>query len=168
MQWVTEHADGSFRACNAIILGAVTIGRQSSFWFNVIVRGDVAPIVIGQRVNVQDAAIIHCESGVTNIIEDDVSIAHGAIVHGRRVGRSSLIGIGAKVLGDTEVGQECIVAAGAVVPPRMVVPDRHLVAGIPARVVRPLTEKDLGYLKYVTARYVELSRRYATEGEVRP
>ena len=78
-----------FLADNATICGDVTIGELSSFWFNAVVRGDVAPITIGRRVNVQDAAVIHCDTGVPNVIEDDVTIGHGAIVHGMFVGQGS-------------------------------------------------------------------------------
>ena len=93
-----EHPDGSYRSHNCTIVGDVTIGRQSSVWFNTVIRGDVAPVTIGSRVNVQDQAVIHCDTGVPNIIEDDVVIGHSAIVHGKFVGRGSLIGMAATLL----------------------------------------------------------------------
>lgn len=151
---------GWFHAHNATIVGDVTIGPESSLWFNVIVRGDVAPVRIGQRVNIQDAAIVHCDKGVTNMIEDDVSIAHGAIVHGAFVGQGSLIGIGAKILGRARIGRQCLVAAGAVVPPGLEVPDRMVVMGIPGKIVRPVKEEELVYFQRVTQTYMELARQY--------
>jgi carbonic anhydrase/acetyltransferase-like protein (isoleucine patch superfamily) len=161
MQLFSEYTDGSYRAFNAIVVGDVTIGAQSSFWFNAVVRGDVAPVVLGQRVNVQDQVVIHCDTGVKNEIEDDVTIGHSAVVHGAFVGRGSLIGIGARVLSRSRIGSRCLIAAGAVVPPDMVVPDGHVVMGIPGRVVRPVNEEDLRYLQWVAAHYVELARKYA-------
>src|SRR4051812_5450134 len=109
--------DGYFIAHNATVVGDVTVGESASFWFNAVVRGDVAPVIIGRRVNVQDNAVIHCDTDVPNTIEDDVTIGHGAIVHGTFVGRGSLIGMGSVLLGRTRIGRECLVAAGAVVPP---------------------------------------------------
>ena len=124
--------EGYFLAHNCTVTGDVRIGESASFWFNAVVRGDVAPVTIGRRVNVQDGAVIHCDTGVANVIEDDVTIGHRAIVHGAFVGRGSLIGMGAMLLGETRIGNECLIAAGAVVPPRLLVPDRMMVMGVPA------------------------------------
>jgi len=155
-----EHPDGSYRSHNCTVVGDVKMGRQSSVWFNTVIRGDVAPITIGSRVNVQDQAVIHCDTGVPNIIEDDVVIGHSAIVHGQFVGRGSLIGMAATLLSRTIVGKECLIAAGAVVVPDTVVPDRHLVAGVPAKVIRPLNDEDLKYIHWLTNHYVELAQKY--------
>src|SRR5689334_23158214 len=87
-----------FLAHNATLTGEIHIGEHASFWFNAVVRGDVAPITIGARVNVQDNAVVHCDTGVPNVIEDDVTIGHGAIVHGMFVGAGSLVGMGATLL----------------------------------------------------------------------
>jgi len=128
----TRTPEGYFVARNATIVGDVTVGEGSSIWFNAVVRGDVAPVTIG----------------------------HGAIVHGMFVGRGSLIGMGSTLLGRTRIGAECLVAAGAVVPPGLEVPDRMLVIGVPAKVVRPLREQDLQYMRWLTSHYVELAQRY--------
>src|SRR4051794_38552068 len=124
MSLITRTSSDVFLAYNCTITGDVNLGRLSSIWFNAVVRGDVAPVSIGQRVNVQDHVLIHCDNGVPNMIEDDVTIGHRAIVHGTRVGRGSLIGMGATLLGETEIGEECIIGAGAVVAPRTKVPAR--------------------------------------------
>ena len=150
-----------FRARSATITGEVTIGRDASFWFNAVVRGDVAPITIGRRVNVQDGACIHCDTDVANVIADDVSIGHGAIVHGMFVGQGSLIGMGAKVLGRTQIGRECLIAAGAVVPPGLEVPDRMVVMGVPGKIVRPVKEEELKYMRWLTTHYIEVAEKYA-------
>jgi carbonic anhydrase/acetyltransferase-like protein (isoleucine patch superfamily) len=159
---------GFFVAPGAVVVGDVTVGELSSFWFGAVVRGDVAPVIIGRRVNVQDGAVIHCDTDVSNTIGDDVTIGHRAVVHGVSVGAGTLIGMGAVVLGGTRIGRECLVAAGAVVPPGLVVPDRMLVIGVPGKIARPVREKDLAYMKWLTAHYVELAERYTREEDVRP
>ena len=159
---------GFFVAHNATVVGDVTAGEASSFWFNAVVRGDVAPVVIGKRVNVQDGVVIHCDTGVPNVIEDDVTIGHGAIVHGTFVGRGTLVGMGSVLLSRTRIGRECLIAAGAVVPPDTEVPDRMLVVGVPGKAIRPVNEKDLGYMRWLTDHYVELAERYTREDDVRP
>ena len=160
MPLFTESPGGYFVAQNATIVGDVEIGALASFWFNAVVRGDVAPVSIGRRVNVQDGVVVHCDTDVPNVIEDDVTIGHGAIVHGAFVGRGSLVGMGATLLGRTRIGSECLIAAGAVVPPGLEVPDRMLVIGVPAKVARPVREKDLQYMRWLTDHYVELARQY--------
>ncbi len=164
MSLFTRTPNNHFLARNATVVGDVTIGELSSFWFNSVVRGDVAPVTIGRRVNVQDGAIIHCDTDVPNVIEDDVSIGHGAIVHGIFVGRGSLIGMGATLLGRTKIGNECLVAAGAVVPPGLEVPDRMVVMGVPGKIVRPIKAEELAYLRWLSSHYVELAEKYATGG----
>jgi carbonic anhydrase/acetyltransferase-like protein (isoleucine patch superfamily) len=157
-----------FLADNATVCGDVSVGALSSFWFNAVARGDVAPIVIGRRVNVQDGAVIHCDSGVPNIIEDDVTIGHRAIVHGAKVGAGSLIGMGAILLGQTKIGRHCLIAAGAVVPPGLEVPDGMLVMGVPGKIARPVTDKDRRYMQWLTQHYVGMAERYTREDQVLP
>jgi carbonic anhydrase/acetyltransferase-like protein (isoleucine patch superfamily) len=160
MQLFRRTKSNHYRAWNCTVTGDVAIGELSSIWFSAVVRGDVAPVTIGQRVNVQDAAVIHCDNGYPNVIEDDVVIGHGAICHGERIGRGSLIGMGATVLGRTKIGAECLVAAGAVVPPGLEVPDRMVVMGVPGRIVRPVSEKDLGYMRMLAGHYATLAQKY--------
>ena len=154
-----------FLAHSAVLTGEVAIGDETSFWFNAVVRGDVAPITIGRRVNVQDGACIHCDTDVPNVIADDVTIGHGAIVHGMFVGQGSLIGMGAKVLGRTNIGRECLIAAGAVVPPGLEVPDRMVVMGVPGKIARPVREEELKYMRWLTTHYVEVAEKYV-QGKV--
>ena len=160
MPLITRTRHKYFLAHNATLTGDVTIGEDASFWFNAAVRGDVAPITIGKRVNVQDGACIHCDTGVPNVIADDVTIGHGAIVHGMFVGQGSLIGMGAKLLGRTQIGRECLVAAGAVVPPGLEVPDGMVVMGVPGKIVRPVKEAELKYMRWLTTHYIEVAERY--------
>jgi carbonic anhydrase/acetyltransferase-like protein (isoleucine patch superfamily) len=157
----TRASAGYYRPEQCVIVGDVTIGADSSIWFGAVIRGDVAPVTIGRRVNVQDNAVIHCDSGIPNQIEDDVTISHGAIVHGKHVGAGSLIGMGAKVLGQTVIGRGCLVAAGAVVPPGMQVPDGMLVMGVPGKIARPVNAGELKYMQWLSGHYLELALKYA-------
>lgn len=154
-----------FLAHNATLTGDLTIAELASFWFNTVVRGDVAPITIGRRVNVQDNAVVHCDSGVPNVIEDDVTIGHGAIVHGEFVGAGSLVGMGATLLSRTRVGRECLIAAGATVPPGLHIPDRMCVIGTPGKIVRPVKDEELKYMRWLTTHYVELAEKHLA-GEI--
>ena len=166
MELFTENEGGYFVANGAVLTGELNIGAEASFWFTTVVRGDVAPVTIGKRVNVQDGAVVHCDSGVPNVIEDDVTIGHRAIVHGMWVGQGSLVGMGAVVLGRTKIGRECLIAAGAVVPPGLEVPDRMVVMGVPGKIVRPVKEEELKYMRWLSGHYVKLARRYVS-GELK-
>lgn len=157
----TRTPGGWYVADTAVITADVGIGEDASIWFGVVIRGDVAAVTIGARTNVQDLSLIHCDSGQPNHIGADVTIGHGAIVHGVRVGDRALIGMGARLLAESVVGVEALVAAGAVVPPRMVVPARTLVAGVPARIIRRLTDRDLEYMRSLPPHYVGLARAHA-------
>jgi carbonic anhydrase/acetyltransferase-like protein (isoleucine patch superfamily) len=160
MSLIAHHPDGSFRAHNCTIVGDVAIGSLASFWFGAVVRGDVARVSIGRRTNVQDNAVVHCDSGVPNIIEDDVVIGHGAIVHGMRVGQGSLVGMGSTLLSRTKIGRNCLIAAGAVVPPDMEVPDGMAVMGVPGKIVRAVKPEELEYMRWLTGHYIELAEKY--------
>lgn len=167
MDWFYATPEGAFVAYNATVSADVELGPESSVWFGAVVRGDVAPVRIGRRVNIQDGAVIHCDTGFANTIEDDVSIGHRAVVHGERVGRGTLIGMGAVLLGHTKIGAECLIGAGAVVPPGLEVPDRMVVVGVPGKIIRPVTDMDLKYLRWLPERYVDLVGKYLA-GEFGP
>jgi carbonic anhydrase/acetyltransferase-like protein (isoleucine patch superfamily) len=160
MPLFTLRKDGSFRANTAVVVGEVHAAEHSNFWFGAVVRGDVAPITIGKRTNVQDNAVVHCDSGIPNIIGDDVTIGHSAIVHGKFVGDGTLIGMGATVLGRTVIGKRCLIAAGAVVPPGLVVPDELMVMGVPGKIVRPVKPEEFEYMKWLSGHYVQLAEKY--------
>ncbi len=160
MQLFTKTPGNYYLARNAIIVGDVRIGELCSFWFGAVVRGDVATVTLGRRVNVQDNCVIHSDTDVPNVIEDDVTIGHGAIVHGTFVGQGTLIGMGSTLLSRTRIGRGCLIAAGAVVPPGLDVPDGMLVMGVPGKVARPVKEDDLKYMRWLTEHYVELAQKY--------
>jgi carbonic anhydrase/acetyltransferase-like protein (isoleucine patch superfamily) len=160
MEYFRRTTSGAFVAYNSTVTGDVQLGAGSSVWFGAVVRGDVAPVSIGRRVNIQDGAVVHCDTGFSNTIEDDVTIGHRAVVHGEYVGRGSLVGIGAVILGHTVIGEQCLIGAGAVLTPGTRVPDRTLVMGVPGRVVRPVNASELEYLEWLSRRYVELVQKY--------
>jgi len=148
-------------APTAVVCGDVTLGDDCTVMHHVTIRGDVSRIRIGARVNVQDGTIIHTKTGVDLDIADDVGIGHRAVVHCRRVGPNTLIGIGSIVLDDCEIGSGCLIAAGAVLAPRMIIPDGMLVMGVPARVVRATTDAEKQYIRFVVENYLKLNRQHA-------
>jgi carbonic anhydrase/acetyltransferase-like protein (isoleucine patch superfamily) len=154
-----------FVAENAVVIGDVTIGAESSVWYGCVVRGDRSQVKIGARCNIQDGAIIHEAPEHAVRIGDDVSLGHGAIVHGATLGDRVLVGIRAVVLNGANVGSDCVIGAGAVVTPGMQVPDASIVIGLPGRVIRPASEEDLQLIRRTAESYVRLSRRYLAEAE---
>ncbi|MCA9254168.1 MAG: gamma carbonic anhydrase family protein [Phycisphaerales bacterium] len=148
-------------APTAYVGGAVTIGDESTIMHHVVIRGDVSNIRIGARVNVQDATVIHTTAGVDLDIGDEVSMGHRAIVHCKRIGPRTLIGMGAIVLDGCVIGERCIIGAGAVVPPNTVVPDGKVVMGVPGKVVRDIRDEEHAYLDYVVENYRKLGKRHA-------
>lgn len=137
-----EIADDAFVADGARIVGDATLGSRASVWYNAVLRADSAPIVIGAGSNVQDNVSVHVDSGHGVQIGEKVSIGHNAVVHGCIIGDGSLIGMGAVVLSGAVIGSGCLVAGGAVVLGGTVVPDGSLVAGVPAKVRRALSDEE--------------------------
>ena len=155
-----ERIKGVYIADNARVRGNVTLGNNVNIWYGAAIRGDVAPIVIGEGTNVQDNCTVHCDHGKPNVIGSRVTIGHNAIVHGYEVGDGSLIGMHATVLGGTHIGKRCLVAAGALVPPGLEVPDDHVVMGVPGKLVRETNDKEKAYLAWLAEHYVALAKRY--------
>jgi len=147
-------------AANAIVAGDVVLSAGVNVWFGSVLRGDLARITLGPRVNLQDGCLLHTDFEAPMDLEEGVVVGHGAILHGRRIGRDSLIGIGAKLLGNCEIGEECVIAAGAVVTEGRRVPPGSVVMGIPGRVVRPVTAEELNHTRSICAHYVEMAQRY--------
>lgn len=137
----------------AQVLGDVTAGEGTSFWYNCVCRGELAPVVIGKRCNIQDNAVVHNRV----VIGDDVSVGHSAIVHGATVGDRVIIGMGAVVLDGARIGSDCIVGAGAVVTGKMDAPDGSMLLGSPAKVVRALSEREKASILENGAEYLEKS-----------
>jgi carbonic anhydrase/acetyltransferase-like protein (isoleucine patch superfamily) len=141
-------------APGAVLVGAVRLGRAASVWYGSVLRADEDEIVVGAECNIQDLCCLHVDAGQPAVLEDRVSLGHRAMVHGAHVETGALIGIGAIVLGGARIGAGTLVAAGAVVPPGRQIPAGVLVAGVPGRVVRELTEADRAVFADTAANYV--------------
>jgi carbonic anhydrase/acetyltransferase-like protein (isoleucine patch superfamily) len=153
--------ESAFIAESAALIGDVEIGENSSVWFGSILRGDVNFIRIGARTNVQDACVIHVDSGGhPTILEDQITIGHRATLHGCYVEMGCLIGIGAIILDGVRVREHSLVAAGSLLTPNTIVPPRSLVMGIPAKVKRELKDEEIENLEKSWRNYVLLSRLY--------
>ena len=151
----------AFVAENAVIIGDVEIGEQSSVWYGSILRADVNSIRIGARTNIQDASVIHVTSKTHDtVLEDEITLGHRVTIHGCYIETGSLIGIGAIVLDGARIGRNSLVAAGSLVTPNTEIPPRSLVMGSPARVKRELSEEEVKDLARFWQNYVELSKHY--------
>lgn len=151
---------GAFAARNATLTGDVTLGPDVGIWFGCVVRGDDAPLTIGARTNVQDLTMVHADTGVPNRIGSEVTIGHRCVLHGAEVGDRCLIGMGAVLLGGSRIGAGSIVGAGALVKEGMEVPPRSLVVGLPARVVRQVSDEELALIERSAEDYVRKIRLY--------
>ncbi|MGP3536529.1 gamma carbonic anhydrase family protein [Microbacterium sp. RD1] len=132
----------AFVAPGARIVGAVSLAAESSVWYNAVLRADGAPISIGAGTNLQDNVSVHVDAGHPVVLGENVSVGHNAVVHGCTVGDGSLIGMGSVILSGAVIGKGCLIAGGAVVLEGMQVPDGSLVAGVPAKVRRELTDEE--------------------------
>lgn len=154
----------AYLAPNAAVIGRVRIEAGASVWFSATVRGDTDQLVLGRGSNLQDAAVIHADTGSPATIGADVSIGHGAVVHGCTIEDGCLIGMNATVLNGAVIGAQSLVAAGAVVLEGTVVPPRSLVAGIPAKVRRELTDEEVEALRRNATGYVARAAAYRDAG----
>jgi carbonic anhydrase/acetyltransferase-like protein (isoleucine patch superfamily) len=150
-----------FVAPSADLIGNVELRAGSSVWYTAVLRAEIAPIVLGERSNLQDGVVVHTDAGFPATIGAGVSVGHRAVVHGCTVEDDCLIGMGAVVLNGAVIGAGSLVAAGAVVPEGAVIPPRSLVAGVPAKVRRELTEDDIVRLRANADGYVDKARAHA-------
>jgi len=150
--WVAE---------NAVVAGDIEIGEQSSIWFGVQMRGDVHEIRIGKRTNIQDNAVVHVTRGLSGTyIGDEVTIGHAAVIHAATIKDRCLIGMGAIILDEVVVEEGAMVAAGAVVPPKKVIPTGQIWGGNPARYMRDMNDKEKEFLSKSADNYVRLAAEY--------
>jgi carbonic anhydrase/acetyltransferase-like protein (isoleucine patch superfamily) len=153
-------APSAYVAANATVIGNVILGEQVSIWFGAILRGDNEPIRVGDHSNVQEVAVLHTDPGYPLSIGSHVTVGHQSILHGCTIGDGSLIGIQAVVLNGAVIGQQCLVGAGTVVTERKIFPDRSLILGTPAKVVRELTSQELAALRTSAEVYVRRAHTY--------
>jgi carbonic anhydrase/acetyltransferase-like protein (isoleucine patch superfamily) len=150
----------------ATVIGDVTLGPDSSIWPGAILRGDEGFIKVGAATNIQDGTLVHTTGNLSNtIIGDRVTVGHGAIIHGAVIGEYTLIGMGAILLDNAQIGAHCVVGAGSLITKNLVVPPRSVVFGRPPNlVIRPIGDKELERNEYSWRRYMEQAKRYLDEG----
>jgi carbonic anhydrase/acetyltransferase-like protein (isoleucine patch superfamily) len=149
-----------FVAPNAIVIGSVTLGAESSIWYQCVLRGDVSTITIGERTNIQDGTVVHADPGFPAVIGSDVTVGHGAIVHGAVIEDGCLIGIRATLLNGCHIGAGSVIGAGALVPEGMSVPPNSVVMGVPGKVIKEVSEKLAERSKRGAAGYVRFAKAH--------
>ncbi len=150
----------AFVAPGADVIGRVRLAKDASIWFGCVLRGDVNRIEIGEATNIQDGSIVHVDNHAPCLIADHVHVGHHVNLHGCRVERGALIGIGAIVLSRARIGAGAIIGAGSVVLEGTKIPPRTLAVGAPARVVRSVSAKDLAYIRRGIKEYLRLAKAY--------
>ena len=164
-QYVHEHPEihpSAFVAESADLIGAVTIEKDASIWYQVVIRADDEPVTIGIGSNIQDGVIIHIDSGYPTIIGQGVTVGHRAIVHGAHIADHVMISMGAIILSGALIGDHCIIGAGALVTEKMDIPPRSLVLGVPGRIIRSVTDDQIKRIHQTADGYVERRKLYKT------
>lgn len=154
-----------FIAPGAKVIGDVTIGEESSVWFNTVLRGDEAPITIGNGCNIQDNCTCHLFEGFPLVLEDDVSVGHNAILHGCKVKKGALIGMGAIVLDGAEIGEGALIGANTLIPAGKKIPPNTMVLGSPGKVVRELNDKDKELIALTIETYKKKGKEFLEQME---
>jgi gamma-carbonic anhydrase len=160
LQLIPELAEGVLVAPGAAVVGDVRLGKDVSFWYNAVARGDLAPVIVGARSNIQDGSVMHVGDDSPCIVGADVVVGHRVMLHGCRVEDACLIGMQATLLDDCVIGEGSIVGAGALVTQRMVVPPHSLVLGAPAKVVRTIDAAMAEEHRAMAAKYVRTKENY--------
>jgi len=150
-------------APSATVLGNVILKKNSSVWFNAVLRGDNDPIVVGENSNVQDGSILHTDLGSPLTIGRDVTIGHMVMLHGCTIGDNTLIGIGSIILNGAKIGRNCLIGANSLITEGKEIPDNSMVMGSPGKVVRTLDEAASAMMTLSAAHYVENWKRYAKD-----
>ncbi len=152
--------DGVYISETAVVIGDVTIKKNVNIWFGAVLRGDEAPISIGENTNIQENCVIHVDYGNNVIIGDGCTIGHGAIIHGCNIKNNVLIGMGAIILNGAKIGNNSIVGAGSLVTQNKEFEDGVLIIGCPAKVIRKLTDEEISENKKACLNYLELSKEF--------
>ena len=149
-----------FVADNATVIGNVRLRDKASVWFNCVLRGDNDWLVVGERSNIQDGSILHTDDGIELVVGDGVTVGHKVMLHGCVIGDNSLIGIGSTILNGARIGANSIVGASSLVTENKSFPDGSLIMGSPARVVRELSDEEVGYIRLSAQVYVDNAKRF--------
>ena len=158
---------GFYVAENAVVTGEVRLSRGASVWYGAVVRGDMASITIGETTNIQDLCVLHCDPGLDLTIGREVTVGHMAMIHARSVGDHCLIGINSILLGGAEIGEGCLIAAGALVREHEIIPPRSIVVGVPGKIIGKTTDAQVESFVERARRYEETARRHV-EGRADP
>lgn len=142
----------------AVVTGGVTIGKRVSVWYNAVIRGDIAPVTIGDGSNIQECSVLHVDYDTPVVLGEGVTVGHGAILHGCKIGDNSLVGMGAIILNGAVIGKNCVIGAGSLITQNTVIPDNSLVLGSPARIKRSVTEEEIQANRHNAAEYAALIR----------
>jgi carbonic anhydrase/acetyltransferase-like protein (isoleucine patch superfamily) len=159
--------DGYYIAPGVVVTGDVVFSPGVNLWYGTVIRADLARIILGPRVNIQDGCILHVDHDCPMTVEEGVVVGHRCTLHGARIGRDSLIGMGATLLSACDIAEECLIAAGSLVLEGRRIPPRSLVMGIPGKVVRQLSDEEVGKIRETSAHYLEMAERYH-RGEFSP
>ena len=157
---VPEISADSWVAPNAIIIGKVKLEKNSSIWFNAVLRGDIEKIVIGENSNIQDGSVLHTDPGYPLTVGKGVTVGHMVMLHGCEISDDTLIGIGSTILNKAKIGKNCIIGANTLVTENKVIPDNSLVLGSPGKVVRKVTDEEIKVIRENAKHYVKNSKRY--------
>jgi carbonic anhydrase/acetyltransferase-like protein (isoleucine patch superfamily) len=156
-------AEGAWAAPSADLIGDVRLGERASVWFGAVIRADNTPIVIGAETNIQDGAVCHSDPGAPLNVGERVTVGHQAILHGCTIAADCLIGMGARILNGATIGSGCLVGAGALITEGKSFEPGNLIVGVPARVLRPLTEGEKQALRVSAAHYAEKAAKFTAE-----
>jgi len=159
--WQPAIADSAFVAESAEVMGRVTLGNDSSIWYQSVLRGDVHDIVIGERSNIQDHCVLHTSHGITPcVVGNDVTVGHRVILHGCEIQDGCLVGMGSIIMDRAVLESGCFLAAGSLVPEGKILRGGYLYAGSPASEKRELTDEEKAFLKHSAAHYVDLAKTH--------
>ncbi|KMY52444.1 gamma carbonic anhydrase family protein [Peribacillus loiseleuriae] len=161
-----EISMSAYLADNAVVTGDVRIGEESTVWFNSVIRGDVAPTIIGKKVNIQDNSVLHQSPNNPLIIEDEVTVGHQVTLHSCKIRKGALIGMGSIILDEAEIGEGAFIGAGSLVSQGKVIPPNTLAFGRPAKVVRELNDADRADMERIVREYAEKGQYYKNEKRI--
>jgi len=148
-------------ASNAIIIGDIVIKNDASIWFNVVLRGDIEKIEVGEGSNIQDGSVLHTDPGYPLTIGKGVTVGHMVMLHGCTIGDDTLIGIGSTILNNSKVGKNCIIGANTLVTENKIIPDNSLVLGSPGKVIRQVSQEEIDHIKENAKEYIQNWKKYS-------
>ena len=153
------HAD-AWVASNATLIGKVKLEKNSSIWFNAVLRGDIELITIGENSNIQDGSVLHTDPGYKLNVGKGVTVGHKVMLHGCQIADDTLIGIGSIILNNAKIGKNCIVGANSLITENKIIPDNSLVVGSPGKILRKVTEEEIKAIHENAKHYVDGSKKY--------